>query len=88
MERRRMEGWRIMTRRNERLARLALLAAILLFMAASTSFIMSERPAHDTGPSASEIGYVKNLYRISGYRGEVKEFLEIWPEYADYIIGK
>ena len=70
--------------------KLASLAVILSFLAAATSMTTWDKPerAEPDKPTASELAYARNIYRLTGYHGEAKVYVDRWPEYADYIMGK
>lgn len=76
--------------KRRRRLKAVIIAAILIAIAATTSLCMAERtePGRWDEPSASELAYARNIYRLTGYHGEAKVYVDRWPEYADYIMGK
>lgn len=71
-------------RRLKAVVLVALLSALLL-----TSTLSKWTPPEQANePSIQELATARNLYRISGDRGFAHEYIQAWPEYADYIMGK
>ena len=63
------------------------LAAIIASLAVVTSPRMKVTvPANGTAITKAELAYMRNIAAMSPGHAEI--FVEQWPEYADYIMGK
>ena len=72
-------GWR-------RRLKAVIIAVILAALAATASLSIVERPEPKEVPSPSELAYMRNVAKFSP--GDASLYVEQWPEYADYIMGK
>lgn len=60
--------------------------ASLLLVSSSWTVRRVEERVEPEKPSIQMLKYAQNLYRLSGYNGEAKVYIDRWPEYADYIM--
>ena len=83
-------GPRLMRRRRRRQGKAIVLAVLLMCLTAASSMTTWDKPecAEPDMPTASELAYARNIYSLTGYCGEAKVYVDRWPEYADYIMGK
>lgn len=72
--------------RRRRRLKAVIIALILAALAATASMFISERPEPKKDPTPSELAYMRNVARFSP--GDAELYVQQWPEYADYIIGK
>lgn len=80
----------LMRRRRRRQGKAVVLAVLLVFLAAASSMTTWEHPVVDkwANPTIDQLNVARKEYEINGDNGTAHWYLTIWPQYADYIMGK
>lgn len=67
-----------------------LILAILMLLASTSSIHTWEHPPVDkwANPTIDQLNTARKEYEINGDNGAAHWYLTIWPQYADYIMGK
>ena len=74
-------------RKRRRRGKAICLIIILAFLAVVSSLAVWDGPSPTNGPTIQQIVYARNQYRLNGYLGEAKIYIDRWPEYVDEIMG-